>query len=133
MSRYFNNLSDGTETKVAKGLGWASVAIGLTELLFPNKLERLLGLPRASLHRSILQTMGVRELMHGFDILSHDDPTPGVWSRVAGDGLDVALLAMAARKTRTPKSFATTAAMVLGIGVLDMLAAKELSERKLYH
>ena len=113
----------------ARGLGWASLGIALTELAAAESVERLIGVGDGQ-NTGILRAMGVRELMSGVDILSHADPTPGVWGRVAGDVLDVALLASAARKSRNPGGLAVAFAMVLGIGVLDVLFASRLSAEK---
>lgn len=116
------------DTQAARDLGWASIGIGLTELLATRQVERLMGIDDNQ-NSGILRTMGVRELMHGIDILSHPDPLPGVWSRVAGDVLDTALLGVAAMKTRAPARFALVAGMVLAIGVADMVVAAKLSAK----
>jgi hypothetical protein len=116
----------------ARGLGWASIGIGLTELTAPQKVEDMLGIEDRPDQRGILYVLGVRELMHGLCILTERAPTrglsAGVWSRVAGDVLDSALLAMAATKTKRPGSFAAVTAAVMGIGLLDMMYAKRVSQ-----
>ena len=109
----------------ARALGWVSIAIGLTEIAAPRQLEKLMGVGDGQ-NIGVLRTLGVRELMHGIDILAHKDPTPGVWSRVAGDMLDGALLAMAATKTRNPAGLAAVAAMVLPVVAADLLYAERL-------
>ena len=116
------------DEKASRGLGWASLAIGLTEIAAPKQLERFMGLGNGE-NTGILRVLGVREFMQGVDILSHRNPTPGVWARVAGDMLDGALLGMAARKTRNPSGLATIAALVLPIVVLDMLFAGRLAAK----
>ena len=60
----------------------------------------------------ILRVLGVREIMHGIDILAHKDPTPGVWSRVFGDLLDGVLLGAAATRTKKPGGLAAIFAAV---------------------
>lgn len=111
----------------AKALGWASVGIGLTELVVPQQIEHVLGLDDHHRTRGILRVLGIRELMHGLGILTERHPertaAAGLWSRVAGDALDSALLGLAATRTRRPASFATVAAIVAGIGLLDVLYA----------
>src|SRR4051794_28509152 len=105
----------------ARALGWASIGIGMTELAAPQKVQDMLGLEDKPSHRGILRVLGVRELMHGLGILTAERPesglTAGVWSRVAGDVLDTALLGVAATKTKRPGSFAAVAASVAAIGV----------------
>lgn len=88
-----------TDLAVARGLGWASIGIGLTEILAPGQVEKMLGIGNGQ-HTRVLRAMGVREIAQGIDILAHEDPTPGVWARVAGDMLDNALLAVAAKRSR---------------------------------
>lgn len=114
----------------ANGLGFASILIGMTEIAAPQQVQSLLGLRDHPEHRGILRILGIREILHGVSILADGDDRSrqkvGVWSRVAGDMLDTALLGVAAEKTEKPMSFAAVSAAVLAIGVLDMLsAAKE--------
>lgn len=118
-------------TPSARALGWVSVGIALAEIFAPGKLERMLGV---SNHQALLRSMGFRELASGLSILASPTatgrPTPamaaGVWSRVAGDLLDLALLGAAAKETRRPASLATAAAMVLGVTVLDYIVARQM-------
>lgn len=116
------------EEKSARSLGYASIGIGLAELAAPRRLERFMGIGNAQ-NTGILRVLGAREVLHGVDILTHRDPGPGLWARVAGDALDVAVLGLAAKKTRRPAGLATALAMVLGIGALDLLLALALQRR----
>src|SRR5918997_432778 len=92
---YESHRRAAVDQKAAQCLGWASIAIGLTEILAPKQLEKTMGVGNGQV-TGILRVLGVREIMHGVDILAHDDPTPGVWSRVFGDLLDGVLLGAAA-------------------------------------
>ena len=112
-----------SDRAVAKGLGWVSIAIGLSEILAPRKLERTMGIGDHQ-NTGILRVLGVREVMQGVDILSHKDPTPGLWARVAGDLLDGVLLTAAGMKSRNRSGFMTICALVLPVVVLDMIYAK---------
>ena len=118
----------------ARGQGWASIGIGLTEILAPAKVQEMLGIGDTSAHRGVLRLLGLREIAHGISILANDRPNTamkaGVWSRVGGDALDTAFLVAAAFKTRKPLRFWTTASMVLGITVLDLFCAMELSRNR---
>src|SRR3954469_16052300 len=87
------------ETTTRTALGLASLAVGATELAVPRQLEETMGIGNGEI-TGILRVLGVRELVHGFDLLTHDNPTPGVWGRVAGDLLDGVLLAVAFAKSR---------------------------------
>ena len=122
-------LPDVDDRAVAKGLGWVSVAIGLAEILMPRRIEKTMGLHDGQT-TGILRVLGVREICHGIDILSHRDPAPGIRSRVAGDLLDGALLAVAATKSRRPGGFLAICAMALPVVVLDLIYARKCADRE---
>jgi hypothetical protein len=58
------------DAQAAKGLGWASIGIGLAEIAAPGKVQELLGIEDSASHRGILRVLGVRELMHRFALLT---------------------------------------------------------------
>src|SRR3954453_5656697 len=104
-SAYESHKRAAVDRKAGTCLGWASIAVGLTEILAPKQLEKTMGVGNGQT-TGILRVLGVREIMHGIDLLSHRDPTPGVWSRVFGDLLDGALLGAAATRTKNPEGLA---------------------------
>ena len=116
--------------KVARGLGWFSIGLGLAELLAPRAVARLCG--GEGKHTLLIRLYGLREIAAGLMIFSQGrKPAMGVWSRVAGDALDLATLAAAAVNPRTNKAgvaFAT--ANVLGVTAIDVMCAQELSMEK---
>ncbi len=120
-----------SDTLAARGLGWASLGIGLLEVAAPKQVERLLGIDGRAEQQGLLRVLGVRELMHGLGLLTERKPSStlatGLWARVAGDALDTVLLALAARKTKHPARFAAVSAVVLGIGLLDAICAARAS------
>ena len=112
--------------RLAKGLGWFSVGLGLTELFCPRAVARISGV--SNTHTGLIRLYGLRELASGIAIFSQKKPTEAVWSRVAGDALDLASLGAAftspdAKKGRV--AFAT--ANVLAVTTLDLICAKQLS------
>lgn len=112
------------DVRIAKGLGWFSIGLGLTQLLVPLRLGRLIGVGD---RRRVMRAMGTREVMHGLAILAPRSPKAGVWSRVAGDALDMGLLVSALNGARTNKGrVAGALAVVLPVGVLDFLTARRL-------
>jgi hypothetical protein len=115
-----------SDRSVAKGLGWVSIAIGLSEILAPKKIEQTMGIGNGQA-TGILRVLGLREILQGVDILAHDDPTPGLWARVAGDMLDGAVLAVAGTKAKKPGGFLAICAMVLPVVILDMIYARRCS------
>src|SRR6476620_46744 len=96
VSDAWENVDDVT---AARALGVASLVIGLSEILFPRKLQQTMGINNGQ-NTGVMRVLGVREICHGVDILSHRDPTPGVWARVAGDMLDGVLLGVAGAKSK---------------------------------
>ena len=117
------------DQQAAECLGWTSIAIGLTEILAPKQLEKTMGVGNGQV-TGILRVLGVREIMHGVDILAHKDPTPGVWSRVFGDVLDGVLLGAAATRTKNPGGLAAIFAAVTPVVVADLIFAPRLSKDK---
>ena len=117
------------DQQAAQCLGWTSIAIGLTELLAPRQLEKTMGVGNGQT-TGILRVLGVREIMHGVDLLSHEDPTPGVWSRVFGDLLDGVLLGVAATRTKKPEGLAAVFAAVAPVVIADLIFAPRMSKDK---
>jgi hypothetical protein len=75
-------------------------------------------------NEALVRTYGAREIGSGILSLSVDRQA-GLWSRVAGDGLDVATLMMAFRADNPKRhNVGLALAMVLGITLLDVLAAQ---------
>jgi uncharacterized membrane protein len=112
--------------RLAKGLGWFSIGLGLAELLAPRAIANISGV--SNKHTGLIRLYGLRELAAGITIFSQEKPTEGVWSRVAGDALDLASLGAAAANPETKKgrlAFAT--ANVLAVTALDVICARQLS------
>ena len=112
--------------RLARGLGWFSLGLGLTELLAPKLIANISGVPNA--RTGLIRLYGLREIASGVMIFSQKEPATGVWSRVAGDALDLASLGMAFTSpgaNRGRVAFAT--ANVLAVTTLDLIAAKQLS------
>jgi len=59
-------------------------------------------------------------------ILAARDPAPGVWARVAGDALDLALLGAAVKGSRRRSGVAVAAALVAGVAAADVWCARRL-------
>jgi hypothetical protein len=114
--------------KLAKGLGYFSIALGLSELLMPAQVGELIGVSRR--YRSFLPLLGLREIAHGISILSQEKPTEAVWARVGGDAVDLAYLGAAFMGRENNKNRLTGATLaVLGVTVLDVLCAQQLSSQ----
>ena len=118
--------SVGSADRLARTLGWFSIGLGLFEILAPGYLARSLGMRG---REALIRAYGARELSSGVLSLSVDK-TVGLWSRVAGDGLDVVTL-LGALRLRNPKRGNVTAAlaMVAGVTLIDLLAAQAAGAR----
>lgn len=112
--------------KLAKGLGYFSIGLGLMELLMPAQVGEMIGV--SNRYRAFLPILGLREIAHGAAILSQQKPTEGVWSRVGGDVIDLAYLAAAFAGEENNKNRLTGATIaVLGVTALDVMCAQALS------
>jgi uncharacterized membrane protein len=121
-------MHNGTTERIATGLGWFSIGLGLTEVLAPGTLARCIGMEDTDGNRSLLRFYGFREIAAGVGILSQPQAPQWLWSRVGGDLLDLATLGrqMTAGSTEKGKLTAATAA-VLGVTALDVAVAQQLS------
>src|SRR5687767_14262946 len=124
-----SGLKDIGAEKVARGLGWFSIGLGLAELHAPRAVARICG--GEGKHTGLIRLYGLREIAAGLMIFSQGRrPAAGVWSSVAGDAIDLATLAAAFVNPRTSKAgvlFAT--ANVLGVTAVDIMCAQELSRQ----
>jgi hypothetical protein len=109
----------------AVGLGWFSIALGTTELLFGDALARMMGMPKRS---GVVRLFGVREIATGIGLLSAKDRQPWLWGRVAGDGLDMALLAANVDDNPRPGNLAMAIGAVAGATMLDAITAEGLAK-----
>jgi uncharacterized membrane protein len=119
-------LPKSSAKRLARGLGWFSIGLGVSELLAPKAIAKISGVSNA--HTGLIRLYGLREIASGITIFSQENPAGGVWSRVAGDALDLASLGNAFTSPRANKgliAFAT--ANVLALTALDLIAARQLS------
>ena len=109
---------------LAKALGWFSVALGLAEVTAPRTVARLIGLNGGSPSDiPLLRGFGLRELAAGVGILSRPQQSLWLWSRVAGDALDLAYLGNAYKRRGVQRDRLTSAvAAVAAVTALDILA-----------
>ena len=109
---------------LARFLGWFSIGLGTAELVAPGALRRVIG----GGDRRLIRLMGLRELAHGAGILTSARPTGWVWSRVAGDALDLGALGVVARHGRARTLVAI--ANVLPIAAADVFEALHLAKKQ---
>ena len=116
--------------RLALGLGWFSIGLGLTEICATRSLARLIGLPERERTLATLRALGVREIGHGVAILAQPDSAARVWARVAGDALDLSVLAAAMADEESDQTRVSAAiGAVLGAAALDVTCAQQLSRQ----
>jgi uncharacterized membrane protein len=114
---------------LADFLGYFSIGLGLAEVLAPQAMSRLIGVKHPDeRNRTTMRLMGIREITHGVAILSNQYPAKSVWSRVAGDALDLALLGRTFANPENDRGRTLFATLnVLAVAALDVMAARQLS------
>ena len=115
--------------QLARGLGWFSIGLGLTELIAPGRISNRLGLHDGNQGR--VQAFGLREILSGAAILASRGRAPyGLWARVAGDVMDLGLLQTAQPVGQSRRTSLNVArAVVLGAAALDLVAARNLTRQ----
>jgi uncharacterized membrane protein len=118
---------NGNAEQLARFLGWFSIGLGITEIIAPRQLAEMIGVENKP---GLFRLMGIREIGSGIAILSQEQPAGAVWSRVAGDMLDLALLGtqLDSNNPEREKTLAATMS-VLGVTAVDLYTAKRLSEQ----
>jgi uncharacterized membrane protein len=127
--RRVDRLSPSTDSeRLAQLLGWFSIGLGLAQLATPRGVSRLIGVSASDENRKIMQAIGARELASGVGILTQAQPAGWLWSRVAGDVMDLALLGRGLNASTTNRNrVAAATAAVVGVTLLDTLAGSRLS------
>ncbi|MGK3990293.1 SRPBCC family protein [Sorangium sp. So ce136] len=117
----------GRGERLARGLGWLSLGLGLAQVAAPRAVARLLGLRESPRNCRTIRAIGAREITAGLGILSRPRPAGWLWTRVGFDVADLALLASAlgAKRTERNRVVAATAATA-GFALLDTLAGLQL-------
>jgi hypothetical protein len=114
--------------KVALGLGYFSIALGLVELAAPGRLARWLGVDNKAAKNTVV-AMGVRELLAGGMLLRGPAVSTNVWNRVIGDTIDAGALGIAITRSSRPANVALAAGIVAGAFVADLLTARALDRK----
>ena len=91
-SNHRQQSSSEPRDKFALGLGLFSIGLGLAEIFMPREVARLIGVRNRP---AVFMALGARELLSGVGILAQRRPAGWLWSRVAGDVMDLSLLGVA--------------------------------------
>lgn len=112
--------------KLSFGLGMFSLALGAVELFGAKRITRALD---ADGHERLVKGFGVREIATGAAILAQPAVSTGIWGRVAGDALDLAMLGVAARNSPNNRAVQRALAFVVGATMLDIFTARGLDRQ----
>jgi hypothetical protein len=117
-----------TSDRLGKGLGWMSLGLGAAALLAGGRIASALGIGDKS---NLVRLIGVREIASGMMTLSPDRAS-GLWSRVAGDAMDIMLVgaALDAPANRERDNAKLALAVVAGITIIDLIAAMTTSAER---
>ena len=112
--------------RASRILGWVSFGIAAAELIAPRKVARAVGISED--HSTLLRAYGAREALAGVGAHSVY-PVPALWSRVAGDLLDLGTVALGSRQedgSRNRNAWIAMAA-IAGVTVVDAIVAGKLA------
>jgi len=117
----------GQPERIARGLGWFSVGIGIAQVLAPRTVARLCGVP---VPPALMVVCGLREIACGVGLLTQAQPAPWLKLRTAGDALDLAALGGGALVPGADRRrIAVATAAVAGVTALDVYCSRELAVR----
>jgi uncharacterized membrane protein len=121
-----NTIKGFNEAQLAQGLGWLSLGLGIAKVIAPRGVTKMIGV-RGN-HDGLLRWLGARDIASGIGILTRRKPAVGVWSRVGGDALELALLGKALAAPKADRGrLALTMATVAGVTALDVLCSQQLA------
>lgn len=118
-----------TYEQIADGLGWFSVALGMAEIVIPERLAALGGIRDEASSRKLLQSVwfGPREIAAGVGILTERKPAGWMWGRFAGDLLDLGMIGAALTRRKNSGGRLTGVLLwVIGVTALDYVCAQRL-------
>lgn len=106
--------------RLGRNLGWFGIGLGVIGVLAGRRSARALGLYGMG---HVMRAIGAREIASGIVTLSTERKA-GLWMRVAGDAMDLAILSRALHPWNPRRRTAKLAMMaVAGISLLDLAAA----------
>ncbi len=121
-----SNTNDNWE-RLANGLGWFSIGLGLSELIAPRAMADFIGVRNSGSNRSVLRAYGAREIAAGIGILMQERPAGWMWARVVGDLLDFgSLVSSVGSSGSSGGRLARSMGAVAGVAALDFYCASHL-------
>jgi len=115
---------------LARFLGWFSIGLGAAQAVAPRAMCKLVGADGNRAGATAMRLMGIRELTQGTGILTRPRPTGWMWSRVAGDALDLSLLGLVALRSDKRMRTAFAIANVAAVAIPDVFEARHLAAKR---
>ena len=125
---YYNRSSTGDT--LARGLGWFSIGLGVAELMAGRTIARWMGMEDKT---NLIRAYGVREITTGVGLLALGDPKPWIWSRIAGDAVDMATLAAGMQDNPRAGNARIAFGAVVAATALDVVCAQKLHQEEAYY
>jgi hypothetical protein len=113
--------------RMALGLGYFSIALGLAEAAAPGRIARFLGLEGSKAARNTIFAFGLRELAAGAMALRAPAVSTNMWNRVLGDAMDAGALGIALKSSSRKGAVAGALGFVGGAMAADWLTARALA------
>ena len=114
---------DRRARRVTRALGVLSLALGVGQLAAPRDVARRAGVDDIEDAADVVSLVGARQLVHAAGLLA--GRSGWIWTRVAGDVVDLILLAPAtgARRRKRRQRARTATAAVAALTAVDLTAA----------
>jgi len=104
-------------------MGCFSLGLGTMQLLVPDAVNKLCGLPTGGVRRTTQRTIGARELLAAGGLLTYSKRPLWMTARVVGDLTDFALLARSLQSSKRRSRTTLAMAAVVGVTALDVIGA----------
>lgn len=115
------NVSAG---KLATMLGFVSYGLGIAQILRPGAVNRLIGVPDHNPNHAMQRVIGIREIVSGSGILFGKNRSGWMWSRVAGDAMDISIVGGTfSARLGTRRRLICSLVGLAGLMVLDAMVA----------
>jgi uncharacterized membrane protein len=126
----FDDTSNSSDMKMARALGLFSLGLGVWQLASPRSVAKVVGIDDAP-DENLIRAIGLRELGAAAGLLWGSQPAPFLWSRVAGDLMDLSLLAnaMGSRDGDRRRQVARSMLAVAAVTLPDLVASVKTTDR----
>ncbi|MDP9397180.1 MAG: SRPBCC family protein [Actinomycetota bacterium] len=115
--------ADRRARRVTRALGVVSLALGVGQLAAPREVARRARVDDVEQASEVVSLVGARQLVHAAGLLA--GRSGWIWTRVAGDAVDLTLLAHVAgsRRRKRRQRARTATAAVAALTAVDLTAA----------